>query len=130
MSISLNLSEEQQILRDTAHDFATNEIRSAAMHRSITSSRPEAISKKAAERGLVSAKRMRNPSGMEWPGAAEAKRPRADVIATESTAAASALSAEYSFEKRMRAAKIFCRDQGSSSLQQVLSARASRVRGR
>ena len=54
MSISFNLSEEQQMLRDMAHDFAKNEIRPVAEHYDTTMEFPWPVIRKAHELGLVS----------------------------------------------------------------------------
>jgi len=64
MSLSFNLSEEQQMLRDMAHDFAKNEIRPVAEHYDTSMEYPWEIIKKAHELGLVSTHVSEEQGGM------------------------------------------------------------------
>ena len=64
MSISFNLSEEQQMLRDMAHDFAKNEIRPVAEHYDTSMEYPWEVIKKAHELGLVSTHISEEQGGM------------------------------------------------------------------
>jgi acyl-CoA dehydrogenase len=53
MSVSFLLTEEQQQLRELAHDFAANEIRPVAAHHDQTGEYPWAVLQKAHEVGLM-----------------------------------------------------------------------------
>ncbi len=53
MSVSFQLSDEQQSLRELAHDFAKNEIRPVAAHHDVTGEYPWEVLKKAHEVGLM-----------------------------------------------------------------------------
>ncbi len=53
MSVSFQLSEEQEALRDLAHEFAANEIRPASVHHDETGEYPWEVLKKAHEIGLL-----------------------------------------------------------------------------
>ncbi len=53
MSVSFQLSEEQEALRQLAHDFAENEIRPVAAHHDKTGEYPWEVIRKAHELGLV-----------------------------------------------------------------------------
>jgi acyl-CoA dehydrogenase len=53
MSVSFQLSDEQQALRELAHDFARNEIRPAAPHHDETGEYPWEVLRKAHEIGLM-----------------------------------------------------------------------------
>jgi acyl-CoA dehydrogenase len=64
MSISFNMSEEQQMLRDMAHDFAKNEIRPVAEHYDTSMEYPWEVIKKAHELGLVSTHISEDQGGM------------------------------------------------------------------
>jgi len=64
VSISFNLSEEQQMLRDMAHDFAKNEIRPVAEHYDTSMEYPWEVIKKAHELGLVSTHISEEQGGM------------------------------------------------------------------
>lgn len=64
MSLSFNLSEEQQMLRDMAHDFAKNEIRPVAEHYDTSMEYPWEVIKKAHELGMVSTHISEEQGGM------------------------------------------------------------------
>ena len=53
MSVQFGLSEEQQALRDLAHDFAQNEMRPAAAHHDQTGEYPYKVLEKAHTLGLM-----------------------------------------------------------------------------
>jgi len=53
MSVSFTLTEEQEALRDVAHDFALNEIRPVSAHHDKTGEYPWEVLKKAHEIGLM-----------------------------------------------------------------------------
>ena len=53
MSVQFGLSEEQQALRDLAHDFAQNEMRPAAAHHDQTGEYPSKVLEKAHALGLM-----------------------------------------------------------------------------
>jgi acyl-CoA dehydrogenase len=53
MSIDFGLSEEQQALRDLAHDFAKSEMRPVAAHHDATGEYPFAVLEKANALGIM-----------------------------------------------------------------------------
>jgi len=53
MSVTFQLSDEQQALRALAHEFATNEIRPVAAHHDQTGEFPWDVLAKAHELGLM-----------------------------------------------------------------------------
>ncbi len=67
MSISFELSDEQQSLRELAHEFAANEIRPVAPHHDETGEYPWEVIRKAWETGLMNLHIPESCGGLDLP---------------------------------------------------------------